>query len=385
MLLFSLIGMLPSANTKPGEAGALAPKSTPARHAPTKMAAAGSLHEVQKITLLRRFPPARLFSSEAGHFFWILRMLPTSLNVERQAHGLLLSLRGILVHGAITLLAVGIAFSLPFAAKYILFEWWPMVESDPNLLLGSEIVLASVLVLVLNLAKVLWDYRYTVEMARTAALVYTRKGRRGWAARWRERRLLKRLPAVRDAFVLSVTGHDTFVDGASLLRGPLESAYELRVMLVNPVGEALKQRADSLPAGITVLSLQAEIEASIAFLAELRKRGRKVMLKFYDQMPFWKVAVLGDHAWVQHCHSGFAVSEQPEYVFARQPSNPRQGLFVPFYVHVLERWNENHNPEYDFDTNELVYRDAAGNQRGRAPLGVAINGAPLPAEQALAA
>lgn len=307
------------------------------------------------------------------------------LKSDSQTHGLAISLRGVLVHGLITLLAVAIAFSLPAAAKYILFQWWPMVEADPNLLLGSEIVLASALVLLLNLAKLSWDNRYLVQMARTAALVYTRTAARSWTARWREQRLLKRLPAVRDAFVLTLTGYDTFVDEKSLLRDPLEGAYELRVMLVNPVGEALRRRADSLPTEITVLTLQTEIEASIAFLARLRKRGTKVMLKFYDQMPFWKVAVLGDHAWVQFCHAGFAVSEQPEYVFALHERNPRQGLFVPFYVHALERWNEPIHPEYDFDRNELVYRDGAGNESGRAPLGVPINGASRAAVQALAA
>ena len=307
------------------------------------------------------------------------------LNINRQAHSLAVSLRGIAVHGAITLLAVAIAFSLPEAAKYILYKWWPMVESDPGLLLGSEIVLASVLVLILNLAKLAWDHRYTVEMARTAALVYARSGVRGWIGRWRERRLLKRLPAARDAFVLTMTGYETFVNEGSPLRGPLDGAYELRVMLVNPVGESLRRRADSLPPEITVLSLQAEIEASIAFLAGLRRRGTKVTLKFYDQMPFWKIVVLGDHAWVQFCHAGFAVSEQPEYVFALQERNPRQGLFVPFYVHALERWNEPDHPEYDFDRNELVYRDAAGNEAARAPLGVPIGGAASPAERALAA
>jgi hypothetical protein len=305
------------------------------------------------------------------------------LTADRQAHGLMISLRGILVHGIITLLAVAIAFSLPAAAKYILFEWWPMVESDPNLLLGSEILLASVLVLALNLAKLSWDRRALVAMARTAALVYTRSAEPGWTERWRERRLLKELPAVRDAFVLTLTGYDTFVDERSLLRGALENAYELRVMLVNPVGEALRRRAESLPAEITVLSLQAEIEASISFLAGLRKRGVQVALKFYNQAPFWKVAVLGDHAWVQFCHSGCVVSEQPEYVFALKERNPREGLFVPFYVHALERWNEPVHPEYDFDRNELVHRDAAGNETARAPLGVPIDGSPAPGLPAL--
>ena len=188
--------------------------------------------------------------------------------------------------------------------------------------------------------------------------------------------MLRRLPAARDAFVMTLTGYDTFVDAASPLRGPLECAYELRVMLVNPVSEALRRRADALPPDITVLSLQTEIEATIAFLSDLRKRGAKVTLKFYDVMPFWKVVVLGDHAWVQFCHPGFMVGEQPEYVFAMQDENPRQGLFVPFYMHALERWNESSHPEYDFERNELVHRDGAGNETSRAPLGVPINGSP---------
>jgi len=117
----------------------------------------------------------------------------------------------------------------------------------------------------------------------------------------------------------------------------------------------------------------------LRFSAGLRKRGRKVTLKFYDQVPFWKVIVMGDHAWVQHCHAGFEAKHLPEYVFALEHLNPRDGLFVPFYVHVLERWNEAQHPEYSFESNELVYRDAAGNEVGREPLPVPIDVAPAAA------
>jgi hypothetical protein len=291
-------------------------------------------------------------------------------------HSLLAGLRQILTHGAITLLAVVIAFSMPPAARYVLYEWWPRAETDANLLLATEITLASVLVLLFNLAKVAWDSRHKVTIARLAALVYARDGDNGWRARWRERALIRRLPAARDAFVLTLTGYDTFVDRNSLLRGVIETAYEVRAMLVNPVGEGVRKRVDSLPTDITLLSFHSEIEASIAYLAELRKRGKKVMLKFYEHEPFWKLIVLGDHVWVQHCHAGFQVKEQPEYVFALQHRNPRDGLFVPFYVYFLNEWNDSSHPEYDFDANELVYRDAAGNEAARRPLGMPIDGAP---------
>jgi hypothetical protein len=295
-----------------------------------------------------------------------------------RSQSLLHSLQQILCHGVITLLAVAIAFSLPQAAQYILYEWWPLVEKDANLLLVTEIGMASVLVLLFNFAKILWSNRQRVAMAKLAALAYARTDRHNWLSRRREQALVKRLSAARDAYILTLTGHDTFVDERSPLRGALQNTYEIRVMLVNPVGKGLRLRVDSLPADITLLSFHKEIEASIACLAELRKAGKKITLKFYEHEPFWKVIVLGDHVWVQHCHTGFEVKHQPEYVFALQHHNPREGLYIPFYMHFLDQWNQPCHPEYDFETNELVYRDEAGNECRRAALGVPITSAYFP-------
>src|SRR6266571_1153127 len=233
-------------------------------------------------------------------------------------HSLWLSLRRILSHGVITVLAVAVPFSLPQAASYILNQWWPKVEGDASLLLATELGLAFVLALLFNLAKIAWDNRQKVTTAKLASLVYARNAGSGWLSRRRERALLRRLPAARDAFVLSVTGHDTFVAPRSLVREALEKAYEIRVMLVNPLGKGLRKRADSL---------------------------------------------------------------QPEYVFALQHGEPRHGLFVPFYMVFLNQWNDARHPEYDFDTNELVYRDVSGKEVQRASLGVPINGAQAPLNQ----
>lgn len=303
--------------------------------------------------------------------------------LDKQTHGLLASLRQIFAHSLITLLAVIIAFSLPHAATYILYQWWPKVETDSSLLLATDVVLASVLVLLFNFAKIAWDNRQLVATAKLASLVYARRA--GGLPRWRERALIKRLPTARDASVLTMTGYNTFVDKDSLLRGVLEEAYEIRVMLVNPVGEGLRRRLEALPPEVTLSSFHAEIEASIRYLAELRKRGKAITLKFYEHEPFWKVIVLGDHAWVQHCHCGVEMKQQPEYVFALQDRDPRRGLFVPFYTYFLNRWGENHHPDYDFDSHELVYRDAAGNETRRERLGVPINGASSPTNRTGAA
>ena len=300
-------------------------------------------------------------------------------------HGLMNGLRQVLAHGAVTVLAVAIAFSLPGFANYILNEWWPEVESNASMLLWTEIALASVLALVFNMATIAWDHRQRVLTTGLASLVHARNANPGWWSRRRERALVNQLTTARDAFMLTLTGYDTLVAEDSLLRPVIGKAYEIRVMLVNPVGQGLRRRAESLASDVTVLTLHTEIEATIGALSALRKYGKLVKLKFYDEEPFWKIVVLGDYLWVQHCHSGFAVREQPEYVFALQHTEPRHGLFVPFYMIFLNHWNDPRHPEYDFDTNELVYRDAGGRETGRELLGVPIDGSSGPLFQPPAA
>ena len=272
-----------------------------------------------------------------------------------------ISLYQILLHVCVTALAIGIAFSLPVGASYILYQWWPIVAEDANLLMASEVVLAGMLVLLFNMAGIAWANRSKVRMTDLASLVHVRQSD-SWLARWRERRLVKPLPAVRDGFVLTITGFDTFADEKSLLGEALNNAYEMRVMLLNPHGEGAGKRVDSLPEQITRQNFISEVESSIAHLTMLRTLGKKVSLKFYEHEPFWKIVVLGDHVWVQHCHSGCEVKREPEYVFALNRKHPRQGFFIPFYMHFLEQWSDHRHPEYDFDTSQLIYRDADGKE-----------------------
>jgi len=297
------------------------------------------------------------------HFFW-------KVNRWRS------SLRQISLHVVITLLAVGIAFALPVAAQYILYQWWPMVAADANLLLASEISLAASLVLFFNMWRVAAENRLKGKVADTASLVYARH-RASWLTRWRERSLIRKLPAARDAYILTLTGHGTFGDEKSPLRESLQSAYEIRVMLLNPSARAAEKRVSSLPEEITQQSYAEEVEASIAYLTMLRTLGKMVTLKFYEHEPFWKVVVLGDYLWVQYCHSGFEVKDQPEYVFALNPDNPRLGLFVPFYVHFLEQWSDARHPHYDFENRELVYSDERGREVRRARFAIGKAGVPV--------
>src|SRR3989442_2082007 len=128
-------------------------------------------------------------------------------------------LRQFLAHGVITMLAVAIAFSLPGIANYILNEWWPEVQNNANLLLATEVALASVLALLFNLAKIAWDHRQRVLTARLASLVHARNSGSGWWSRRRERALGGQLPAPRDSLVLTLTRYCTVVADGNFLLG----------------------------------------------------------------------------------------------------------------------------------------------------------------------
>jgi hypothetical protein len=275
------------------------------------------------------------------------------------------SLRQVMGSIAVTLLAIVIALSLPAAAQYALREWWPHLASDANLLFVLQIGLAAALVLLFNLWRLSAESRLKGRVADTAALVYARH-RANWLTRLRERSFVRKRPAARDAFILTLTGYHTFVEGRSLLREPLQSASDIRVMLLNPAAPGAEKRINTLPHGITLQTYMEEVEESIGYLAMLRGLGKNVTLKFYEHEPFWKVAVLGDHLWVQYCRSGFEVKGEPEYVFALNRRNPRLGLFVPFYRYFLEQWGDTRHPHYDFDTRELVYHDVHGRELRRA-------------------
>jgi hypothetical protein len=267
-------------------------------------------------------------------------------------------------HVVITLLAVGIAFSLPVVAKYILFYWWPKVEANSQLLMITEISFATVLVLLFNISKIAWDGRRSMHMNKIASLVYAREGL-GWMSRWKERDMRKKIASVRDVYIMSITG-DTFSAENSDLQKTLEMAYEIRVMLANPYGKGVVSRAQSSDDPEALLqAYRQETEVSIAYLRKLASAGKKVKLKFYEEQPFWKLVVTGEYVWVQYCHDGHEVKTQPEYVFGLQHDNPQRGFFEPFYKYFLDQWKDSHHAEFNFETSELIYRNGDGNETSR--------------------
>jgi hypothetical protein len=224
-------------------------------------------------------------------------------------------------------------------------------------LLTTEICLALLLAIFFAAAKNFIAQRASLGWSHSHA---------SWLSRWRERALFKKMPAARDAYVLSVSGRDIFGSEHSRFGAALQSAGDLRVLLLNPNGPAAQQRVDDLlDESCNPAQLREEIRLSIDYLQSLRQLGRKVSLKFYDQPPFWKLVILGEHVWVQYFHGKDGSDDLPEYVFALSHKDPRRGLFMPFYMHFLEQWGEQQHPSLDFDTGELVYRDAAGSETRR--------------------
>lgn len=279
------------------------------------------------------------------------------------------SFRHIVAHIVITLLAIGMAFYLPVAAKYILYYWWPKVEYDSHLLVITEIGFAAVLVMLFNISLIALDGRRSLRMNKIASLVYARE-KTGWFSRRGERALRKKFLCARDVSIFSITGYDTFSSENCMLQQPLEHSYEIRVMLMNPNGEGAVKRVKSLSDPESLLeTYRRETETSIAYLKKLSAAGKKITLKLYDDPPFWKLVVTGEYVWVQYCHDGYEVKNQPEYVFALQKDYPTRGFFAPFYMYFLDQWNDPRHPEYNLETDELVYRNAEGNEIRRVAFG----------------
>lgn len=272
------------------------------------------------------------------------------------------ALRHLLVHALVTLLAVGFAFTLPELARYILYQWWPAVQDDSQLLLLTEIAFAGVLVLLFNALTLTLEYRRKARINTLASLVHARE-HRGWLSRLVGRSLVRDLPWKRDVMVMAVTGYDTFTAQDAELRRVLEACYEIRVMLMNPYSDGARSHAASrVNPEETLADYRNELETSIDFLARLYTGGKKVSLKLYSETPFWKLVFTGEHAWVRYCHDNYGAQVFPEYVFALQPDKPMRGFFPAFYTYFLNQWNDPRHPEYNFESNELIYRNKGGQE-----------------------
>jgi hypothetical protein len=272
----------------------------------------------------------------------------------------------ILYHVLLVALSTGIAFSLPavtsFIAQKLLF-YWSFIEDEKVFLIGIEITLAILFMLFFNYLGASWRNMRISKMARSSGMVYCFPPGRFLAQR-KIRKLKQQQGLNRDVLIISATGVRTFVDPQTDLHRILQNCREAKIMLLNPHSDGARARAKSmLDPNVTPEVFNEQIRKSIDFLKELKAVQKNITLKLYDDPPYLKLAILGDYLWMKHYHPGLDVHSMPEYLF-KHDQNPGS-LYTPFYQYFLTRWKDSNIPEYDLDTDEIIYRDIAGNELRR--------------------
>lgn len=272
----------------------------------------------------------------------------------------------ILYHVGLIVLSASIALSLPYTADFIARKsliLWASIGNEKIFLTFVEISLAIILILFFSYVGRSRKDRKLSGMAKKAGLVSVSSST-GFLARTRHRRLKQDHAIARDIMVIGSTGFRTFVDEKSDLHAVIKNCREARIMLLNPYSEGARIRASSiLDPDITVDRFRQQIGKSIGFLKGLRAVQKNIRLKLYDEVPFLKMTISDDYVWVKHYHTGLDVQVMPEYVF--RYDQDQGSLYVPFYQYFLTQWNNHRIPEYDLESDELVYRDPAGNENRR--------------------
>ena len=272
----------------------------------------------------------------------------------------------ILYHVVVVAFSAGIALSLPMIVGFLakdFFFYWSLVENEKKYLLSVEMILAVLLILFFNYIGRSWRDRKFAKMARGGGMVHFFPTR-GPLAQRKIKRLKKTQGFARDVMIISSTGFRTFVDPKGDLHEVLQGCREAKIMLLNPHCQGAKARAQSiLDPDVTPENFRAQIRRSLEFLKGLKAVQKNIKLKLYADTPFLKLTILGDYLWMKHYHPGLDVYSMPEYVFEHE-QNPGS-LYTPMYQYFLARWEDFSIPEYDFETDELVYRDETRNERVR--------------------
>lgn len=272
----------------------------------------------------------------------------------------------VLYHVVLIALSASIALSLPYAADFISRNFltaWAVIGNEKIFLVSVEISLAIVLILFFNYIGRSWKDRRLSNIANEAGLVHLSSAG-GFLARKQNRKLKESNGIARDVGIIGSTGFSTFVDEKGDLHAVIKNCRSARIMLLNPYSDGASIRAKSiLDPDITPERLGEQIRKSIDFLKGLKAVQKNIRLKLYDEVPFLKMTISGDYMWIKHYHAGFDAKVMPEYVF-RYNQNPGS-LYAPFYQHFLKWWNDPGIPEYDLETDELIYRDTAGNEERR--------------------
>jgi hypothetical protein len=266
---------------------------------------------------------------------------------------------GSLYHIVVVALSAGIALSLPAGAKQFL-AFWGRVEHDKLSLIAVEMTVAILLIVGLNYIHRSIRDRSLARVASGAGLVsfFPRRARR---AQQRITALKEEQGTGRTIMVMGSSGYSTFVDQVGDLSSVLDKCLGAKILLVNPYSPDASQRIQAIDHPMyTLATFREEVRQSIALLKRLKAMGKAVKLKLYADPPLMKMVILGDYLWLQHYHAALDIAAMPEYVLRHNRKD--HGLYT-LYAHYFEqRWESAEIPEYDLETDELVYRNKTGSE-----------------------
>ncbi len=262
---------------------------------------------------------------------------------------------GSLSHLIIVALSAGIALSLPFGAHQFL-SIWSRIEQNRYALVSMEICTGVLFMLGLNYVRRSIRDHALAAVATGAGLV-SFYPRRTTTAQRRIQQLKEDQGKGRTIMVMGSSGYSTFVDQVGSLSSVLDKCLGAQILLVNPCGrEASTRIRANGRTEHTLSTFRDEIRQSIALLKRLKAMGKAVTLKLYADPPLVKMVILGDYLWLQHYHADLDAETMPEYVLRHNRRD--HGLYTLYTHYFAQRWQNAEIPEYDLDTDELVYRKA---------------------------
>ena len=264
-----------------------------------------------------------------------------------------------LYHIIVVALSAGIALLLPAGARQFL-SFWSRVEQDKLSLIAVEMTVAILLIVCLNYFHRSIRDRALASVAVGAGLVsfFPRRTR---GAQRHIKQLKEEQGTGRTISVIGSSGHSTFVDQVGGLSSVLDKCLGARIMLVNPYSQEASARIQAIShPEFTLETFREEIRQSVRLLKRLKAMGKAVKLKLYSDSPLIKLVILGDYLWLQHYHADLDVKTMPEYVLRHNCKD--HGLFTLYAHYFTQRWESAEIPEYDLDTDELVYRNRTGNE-----------------------
>jgi hypothetical protein len=262
-------------------------------------------------------------------------------------------------HIIVLCLSAGIAMSLPAVATNFL-SYWTRVEKDKAWLVALEIGVAVFLIMVMTYIRQSRKNRKLAKMASDAGFVsfFPKRARLGEDG---IRKLRDTHGRGRTVMVIGSSGYDTLRDQVGDLSTVLDKCLGANIMLVNPFSQGASSRIRAIADPMMSIEKYREgVRQSIALLKRLQAVGKSVKLKLYSDPPLLKLVILGDYLWLQHYHTDLDIQEMPEYVLRHTPKD--HGLYTLCYQYFVQRWERTDIPEYDLETDELVYRDKNGGE-----------------------